>query len=171
MNEIDPTSLERLHDIIVPAPVPWWPPATGWWWLVGFGFAVLSALLLRSFARWQHNRYRREALARLKELEEPLADPAQRAAAMAEISALLKRAALTAYPREEVAGLTGAAWSSYLDRKTESSSFSEGPGVILHDAVCDPSTSASLDESTIREVLAAVRSWIRHHPSASSRSC
>lgn len=170
MKEVDPASLDRLHDILVPAPVPWWPPAPGWWWLIGFGLVVLSASLLRVFVRWQQNRYRREVLVGLTALEESLVDPTKRAAAMVEVSALLKRAALTAYPREQVASLTGAAWSSFLDRTAAGSSFSSGPGMILHDSVCDPGSTSALDEITIQEVLAAVRRWIRHHPSDSDRS-
>jgi Domain of unknown function (DUF4381) len=43
------TSLDRLHDIVVPPPVPWWPPAPGWCW----NGAPLAAAL-RQARRAQH---------------------------------------------------------------------------------------------------------------------
>jgi hypothetical protein len=38
------TNLDRLHDIVVPAPVPWWPPAPGWY--VVLTVALIIALYL-----------------------------------------------------------------------------------------------------------------------------
>ena len=58
-----PTSLDRLHDVIAPPPVPWWPPAPGWYYLFAFVLVLLVVLTIRGIIRWQHNRYRREALA------------------------------------------------------------------------------------------------------------
>src|SRR6187549_271512 len=98
----DPTSLDRLHDIVAPPPVPWWPPAPGWYWILGFVLVLLLVLVLRGILRWQHNRYRREALAELDRQEAALAAPEQRAVALASIAGLLKRAALSAWPRTEV---------------------------------------------------------------------
>lgn len=32
---LDPTSLDRLHDLVLPSSVPWWPPAPGWYGVLG----------------------------------------------------------------------------------------------------------------------------------------
>ena len=37
----DPTSLENLFGLVVPPPVPWWPPAPGWF-VVGGMVLVLG---------------------------------------------------------------------------------------------------------------------------------
>src|SRR5262249_19975429 len=103
-------SLERLHDIVAPGAVPWWPPAPGWYWLMGFLFLIVLALAAHWILQWQHNRYRREALAQLAQWETEGKSPGQRAAALLALAELLKRTALTAYPREQVATLTGAKW-------------------------------------------------------------
>ncbi len=171
MKETDATSIDRLHDILVPAPVPWWPPAPGWWWVMGFALVILSALALRAFVRWQHNRYRREALGELTALEASLKDPAQRSAALLDLSELLKRTALTAYPRTRVAGLTGAEWSSFLDLTAKNASFSQGPGAALGNAVYDPRSVAALDENTIETLVRAARGWIRHHQTTPENAC
>ena len=44
----DPASLENLRDIAVPPPVPWWPPAPGWWVLGLLALLVLIYLGLRT---------------------------------------------------------------------------------------------------------------------------
>lgn len=159
----DPTNLDRLHDILVPAPVPFWPPAPGWWWVIGAVAVLLLVLLLRAFSLWQRNRYRREALRALAALEPAVRDPARRAGALLELAGLLKRVAVTAYPRVQVARLTGAEWSSFLDRTAEGAAFSQGPGVVLQAAVSNPRTAASLDEPSIHELLQTARGWIRRH--------
>ena len=46
----DPASLENLRDIAVPPPVPWWPPAPGWWVVM----AVLAiAVIVVAFRAWR----------------------------------------------------------------------------------------------------------------------
>ncbi|MCP5523300.1 MAG: DUF4381 domain-containing protein [Verrucomicrobiales bacterium] len=159
----DLTSLDRLHDILVPDPVPWWPVAPGWWWVMGAALLFLFVVQLRAFARWQHNRYRRQALGELAALEASLKDPAHRPAVLLELAVLLKRTALTAYPRGEIASLSGPEWSSFLDRTAVGSRFSQGSGQVLHSAVHDPRTVAALEERTVHDLMREVREWIRHH--------
>jgi hypothetical protein len=119
-----PTSLERLLDIIAPPPAPWWPPPPGWYWVLVFLLFLVLVLVFRFFRLWQQNRYRREALAELARHEAALADP-DSISAMGE---LLKRAALTAFPRDQVARLTGPAWFTFLDRTGRTTAFSAGSG-------------------------------------------
>jgi len=157
----DPTSLERLHDIVVPPPTPWWPPATGWLWLLGI-LAVLALWgSLRALAHWQRNCYRREALAALARAEALAAtDPG---AALRAMSELLKRTALTAYPRAQVASHTGPAWFAWLDA-TGGTGFANGPGALLEQAAYRPGRGeADCDAARARELAAQVRQWIRRH--------
>jgi hypothetical protein len=159
----DPTSLDRLHDIVMPPAAPWWPPAPGWYWVLGFLSVVAVATLLLTFHRRQRSRYRREALAELSRLEPARGDPATRSAAMRALAELLKRAALTAFPREQVAGLSGPAWYDFLDRTGGTTDFSSGSGDVLHAAVYDKSTAAALDEPKIRDLVSLVRLWLERH--------
>ena len=76
---------------------------------------------------------------------------------------LLKRAALTAFPREQVATLTGAAWFAFLDRTGRTAAFSEGRGATLENAAYDPRSAASLGEAQTRELASVVRAWLAHH--------
>lgn len=102
MNQ-DPTSLDNLHDLVIPPSIPWWPPAPGWYAL-GALLAVAAAWLAwRSWKRWCANGYRRAALRELAN--------AQDAAAIAE---LLRRTALAIVPRSVVASMSGSAWTDWL---------------------------------------------------------
>lgn len=166
----DPTSLDRLHDIVAPPPVPWWPPAPGWYAVATIILVLSLILILRSFIHWQRNRYRREALAEFARQEEFLHDPFRRATALATLAELLKRVALTAFPRDQVAALTGRAWFDFLDRTGSTTMFASDFGPILARATYDPLAATALDEREIRETAALVRHWIVYHEVPAARS-
>lgn len=159
----DPSSLDNLHDIVPPPSVPWWPPAPAWYWVLGALGVVAMVLLLRSFMHWQRNRYRREALAELARYRAALVDPAQRGGALVALSELLKRTAVTAFPRSEVASLTGEEWYSFLDRTGREAAFCKGDGAVLEAAAYDPRSVAGVDENKARYLAQRVRNWLAHH--------
>jgi len=150
----DPGSLDRLHDVIAPPPAPWWPPAPGWWiagGLIVVGTALLAAALI---LRWRANWYRRAGLAELRRLEQDAASPPGQ---LVQVAALVKRVALVAYPRHEVASLTGIEWLRFLDRSAHMSVFAEGPGRLLG-SVYEP-----VPATPTAELFEVVRAWIRQH--------
>lgn len=155
MADTDPGSLERLHDIAVPPPVPWWPPAPGWYVVGGIGLVLLGVGAWAAAARWRRSRYRREAL---RELER-LAASRTNLPAVAE---LVKRVALAAYPRERVASLTGGPWLAFLDATGGKELFTRGPGRLLEVGTFERTPQLPTD-AEYEELLAAVRHWIRHH--------
>lgn len=168
MTTPDAASLDRLHDIVAPAPLPLWPPAPAWFVfaaLVLLGLLVLAARLLRAY---QRNHYRREALAALAASRPLLADPARRPEAVAAIGVLLKRAALVAWPRERVASLTGDAWLAFLDSTTPAPGFVAGPGRWLETAAYDPRSASALDEAEALRLADLARRWLAEHRLADS---
>ena len=159
----DATSLDRLHDIIVAPPVPWWPPASGWYWVLGLMIVMLLATLITGLMRWQHNRYRREALAELARQEAALENPERRPSALLGLAELLKRTAMTAFPREDVATLTGLKWFEFLDDTARGSRFRDALGATLENALYDPRTADTLDLRKLHSVVEAIRHWIKFH--------
>lgn len=155
----DPTSLDRLHDIVLPPATPWWPPAPGWLWVLGAVAAFALIALLQLFIHRQQNRYRREALAELKTLEG--AQSADIEEQLAGMSALLKRTAMTAYSRDRVAALSGNDWFAFLDA-TGGTRFGAGLGAALDEANY-VTRAAGWDEAQTRQLAAEIRRWIRHH--------
>jgi hypothetical protein len=142
--------LEGLREIRLPEPVSYAPQTIGWW--IVFALLLLIALYVafRLWRRWRRNAYRRRALAHLAAME--------RDGAPALLPRLLKRTALDAWPREEVANLSGDAWLAFLDRVYGGVGFTSGPGRVLPAlAYGEP----RVDDAPALFSLA--RTWIRTH--------
>lgn len=159
----DAASLTRLHDILTPPPVPWWPPAKGWYVLA----ALLLILTVLGLLRWWRHRgaefYRHQALAEIRALQTLSAQPQQRAEALAALSGLLKRTALAAYPRHRVAALSGPAWWRFLDESAGMKEFSDGIGELLEKIVHGAAPADAADAERLADGFAAASRWVRQH--------
>lgn len=154
MPDTDPGSLERLHDIATAPPVSWWPLAPGWYIVAAVGAILLGIGISVAIVRWRRDGYRREALREL----EPLI-PSKNLAAIAE---LLKRVALAAYPREQVASLTGGPWLAFLDATGGNGRFASGSGQVLEAALFRPGP-LSVKDDDFAALVNNVCHWIKHH--------
>jgi len=149
----DPASLENLRNIAQPPPVSWWPPALGWWVVLAALVIAAGFAALKGWRRWQARAYRRAAV---RELES--------ARSIAEIAAILKRTALAAYPRSEIASLSGQAWCQWL-QETGGQPVPNAVAKVLSEGIF----AKSAEENARQEVSAFVRAWIQNHPSPSFR--
>jgi hypothetical protein len=116
--------LDRLIEVPEPPPVSMMPRTWGW---AALALILLMAFMVAAIYTWRHyraNAYRRYAV---KELEAASDDPAA-------IAAILRRTALAAYPRREVAGLAGDDWLRFLDAQVSGHDFLEGPGRLVAEA-------------------------------------
>ncbi|MEQ9690218.1 MAG: DUF4381 domain-containing protein [Bauldia litoralis] len=146
--------LDMLEQPPAPAPVSLWPQTGGWIWL---GLALL-ALVAWGVLRWR--RRRRQSLYRRQALREVAAAPHDAAA----IATILRRTALAAFPRHDVAGLQGDAWLAFLDASYPGSGFSDGPGAVIARA-----PYATMADAPGLAALAT--DWIhRHRPPAEQAS-
>ena len=141
----DAADLSRLHDIVEPSPVAWWPLAPGWYGLITLTALALGYLLLQAWSRWRANAYRREAL---RELEG--------ADSVAAVSELLRRTALASTPRSTLAALTGSEWPLWL---------SERSPVVMPDEVKQSLTADIYrpQAGSLAAVKAFAAAWIRRH--------
>ena len=143
----DPASLSKLHDIVVPDAVPWWPPAPGWFVI----FAILIGLALRiamkRYQRWRADAYRRAALRELATAGTPAA-----------VMQILRRAALAFTPRETVSRLHGTAWTDWLAGHLQTSMPNEARDA-MNDSIYRPQRPDS-DFNALRNFAA---DWIRNH--------
>jgi Domain of unknown function (DUF4381) len=145
-----------LIDIPLPAPVSLWPqtwPARIAIVLLVVGLIAAAWYLVRA---WHTNRYRRAALA---ELDRITRSPATNDEA-ATLALLVRRTALAAFPREQVAALAGSAWLAFLDRSYGGDEFSRGVGRALDAA---PYQRPRAGTSDPRALIDLVRRWIKGH--------
>lgn len=120
-----------LRDIHLPEAIGWWPPALGWWLLV-----VLTPLLVCLLV-WLYKRItRKTAIKAAKKLLLQIKQDQQRdnSQKLKDLSALLRRVAISVSGRDECAGLTGNDWLEFLDRSIKGSPFTQGLGKLLADA-------------------------------------
>lgn len=158
--------LERLHEIILPDPVPWIPLTAGWYALFTLILVAAGWWGYGQFRRSMRNRYRRLALRELSIIEDQLAQSGRRPQALAQISILLKRTALSAFPRADVAWLSGDRWLAFLDKTMGVKEFTQGEGRLLSELPFAPvSHLEGLQGKAIDNLLRLTRRWIQTHAS------
>lgn len=101
----DPYSLANLRDIAIPDAPPLWPLATGACLVLAIAATVILWLAWHVIAKYRQNAYRRSGLVLLCN-----------AATAHEVSVIMKRVALAAFPREQVASLHGEDWQEFLHK-------------------------------------------------------
>jgi hypothetical protein len=115
-------------------------------------------LAVRQWRRWQQNRYRRQAMMELSLIRRSASGESLR-----QLPALLKRTALSAWSREQVASLNGRAWHRFLDDSAGMDRFCSGAGNIL-DQLAYAGAGATLPaEPDLKQVLDAAELWLKQH--------
>ena len=150
----DPASLDRLHDVVLPASVRWWPLAPGWYAVLALLALAGAWLAWRSWKHRQANAYRRAALRELA---------AQRN--VSAIAELLRRTALVIAPRPVIAGLTGAAWTEWLDTRC-----SETMPEIVRTQLIGGVYGCGTAHEELDELRHYAARWIAHHDAASTNT-
>jgi hypothetical protein len=148
-----------LRDIHLPDPIGWWPLAPGWW-----GVLILALLTSFGLAYWRHRRLRgptavQAARAELDRLEADTAMPAREK--LQALSILMKRVAISLYPREEVARLSGEEWGRWLAEKAGDDQILVVMGTRDLQAPYQPNPPADV----VGQLINTYRTWLSlvHH--------
>ena len=141
----DAPSIIDLREIALREPVGLGPSTWGWYLLFAALALLGTWLAVGAIRRRRANRYRREALVRLVSIGD-----------VAALAVLVKRVCLTAFPRAEVARLSGEPWLRFLDGTTAGEPFTTGPGRLLADHY-------GREAEASPELRETVRAWIRRH--------
>lgn len=127
---MDPNQIP-LRDLHLPELIGTWPFAPGWWVLITLLALGVGWLLRESYRKWRRNAARRLALRELARVRGEYDSGVDIVTLGKELSELLRRAMLAYAPRQQVAGLTGEAWLTWLDQGLDEKCFAEGPGRAL----------------------------------------
>lgn len=149
-----------LQDIHLPGEVPWWPLATGWW-------VLLATLFVMAWVGyWLFKRYRGKndrkivipacqvARSELRKLQASGNENRNDVLVAQQLSALLRRLAISLFPGENVAGFTGVTWWRWLDDKAVATLFEDHAGRQLEQAAYG---GESFDADSLIEI---VSSWM-----------
>jgi hypothetical protein len=160
-------ALNSLKDIAVPEPVSWLPQTWGWAMLAGVLAFALIFVGLRRLRRYRADAYRREALSLLFGIEEQMSDPARRHEGVHALTELLKRVALVAWSRPDVASIHGRRWAEFLGARSAGES-DEALARLLDDfEYRDDKTLDTMPSDVGDDLMLAARRWIKgHHVSA-----
>lgn len=151
--------LANLHPLRAPESIDWWPLAPGWWILLLAGILLVTTLAYLLRNRYRKNAYRRHALRQLQSLRTDYLANSDTGRYLSQINALLKSAALLAYPRTEVAAQHGADWRAFLNRSLP-------PAEQLQPAFDDAAYRKTCPEIDVIRVHRAAQHWIRRHKAA-----
>lgn len=152
-----------LRDIHLPEAIGWWPPALGWW------LAALGIIFILVLTIWLYRRWRKQTPVKLARREliminqNTVGDDLR---LLMELSALLRRVAISLHPRLDSASLTGDDWMAFLDRSLKDAPFSQGLGNLLKDAQYRATAPDNLDRAAL---LSLCERWLeaqRKHLSA-----
>ena len=128
--------LAQLRDIHLPSEISQWPLAAGWNILILLFITLTIATVFLTYRYWRASHYKREALKELNLIQQAFQNNSSDYLATAQaLSNLLKRIALTLYPRSNIAPLHGNAWLTRLDEMSASHFFTEHEGQILGDTL------------------------------------
>ncbi len=129
-------TINNLRDLSLPEAPQWWPLAPGLVFLLVLVAWIGLCFGLRCYQKYKSRAYRRAGLALLTQV-----------LTVHELSVLLKRVALAAYEREQVASLYGKEWITFLEEHCQ--------GVQLGALNSDGNVSVFLKEQA--------STWIRKH--------
>jgi hypothetical protein len=153
--------IHGIDEIIVPDAVPWWPSAPAWKVLGVIMVLLLMAQALRWTKHWWRNRYRREALRQLEQIQRKAGTQLQDVVEV--LPYYIKVTALQAYPREDVASLSGSDWLSFLDASYSGPAFSAGTGKKLLSVSYLPREQWQMDDTESQKLIEMSRKWIARH--------
>lgn len=157
-------NLHGIEEVHLPETVSWMPQTIGWKVVAGVLLLAFIYCLIRKAQGWWRNRYRREALKQLKQLEvsEDLYT------VVCHLPFLLKATALQRFPRSIIAPLSGEDWLSFLSGHYPGPSFNDPLGRQLIAVSYQHKPQWTLQDDEAKALIERTRSWIKTHQAKSS---
>ena len=154
---MNPDLLSQLRDIHAAAPVPWWPPAPGWWVLALLVLVLLVWLGRRVLARYRLHQRRKQMLAWVDHLNANIDPDRDPQAYLSTLNRIFKLVALRAFPDQQCAVLNGQEWAGFLIQRMQNMPSADSLSVLASGPY-DP--APRFDPDQMSELT---RHWIKQH--------
>ena len=153
-----------LRDIHLPASVSWWPPALGWWILLGVLLLLVALVLVIRYVK-RRNEFTRIALAAFDQMVEQYKSHGDSQRLLEDLSAFMRRITLNTAVTSNSAGLTGDAWLRFLDEYVAKSSAAKVSGSfnspLGHWLITAPyQKQVSPGQQDVQQLLILCREWV-----------
>jgi hypothetical protein len=146
--------LSSMHEIATPTDIDWWPQTLGWQLLLLLAFAYLLYRLYLIIGKYISNAYRRAAMIELMSCSDKATD-------LEQVCKILRRTALYAFDRKQVAPLVGKDWEHWLDQQCKGTDFSGKHQGILSQLAYAP--QASIESEKLAAFKSQVVFWVKNH--------
>ena len=156
--------IHGIDEILLPGDISLLPTAPGWQFL-GMLIGIYVFYRTIQFSRlWFKNRYRRAALNAIAERGRHNSSPIDVAGTL---PFYLKATALQAYPRQQIAAMSGQRWLCFLDEQCKGVDFTGSVGVKLLAIAYKPKPDWNLSADEALSLIRMSQIWIKHHNSQS----
>ncbi len=163
MNEqtLTPQTLD-LRDIHLPDPISWWPIAPGWWMLITSLFLIIAVIfILRKI--YLGRQLKRDITSEIENIKQQFKKTQNKSQLAKSLSILLRRASITYYPKNNIAGLIGNSWLNYLDvtntNRSSDRAFQSDTGKVLLSAPYLPDNSNQ--DYDAQALIHLCESWLK----------
>ena len=158
---LTPQNLD-LRDIHLPDPISWWPIAPGWWLVIVSLFLIIAVIfILRKI--YLGKQLKRDIISKLENIKQQFHKTQNKSQLAKSLSILLRRASITYYPENNIAGLTGNNWLNHLDITNSNGSpgrvFQSNTGEVLLSAPYLPDNS--IHDYDAQALIQLCESWLR----------
>lgn len=143
-----PDLMELMHPVVYPEPISYFPATIAWLIIAVWLMAILILVTINRVQKYRADGYRREAVRRIQTIS------CEEHTAAQEIASLVKRTAIAAYSRGEVASLTGTRWCRFLSDTSEQ--ISESEAALVAEAAYEP-------DVRVEDVKQVAILWVRSH--------
>lgn len=145
----------ELGDIIEPEVIRFSFNTPGWYVLAFLFGLILIFLFVKWVIKYRKNRYRREAIKQIIELQQS----SQEESILNQVLVILRLTAISAFGRKQVAQLSGKEWINFLDSKVKNKLFANYDSFIqgfVYKGVVP-------EKNKVDEIIQLSIKWIKTH--------
>jgi len=152
---------QQVGKLIEPLPVAFNFGAPGWYVMGGLLLMLIVLLTWLVIKYYRSNLYRKHALHFLDNVEQKLSPEKEFDLVVYQTQMLIKRIAMARYGRQNVSGLRGNQWITFINTTWHEKSFDDKDEMLLNQNIYQPEQTVSENEAV--NFVEKSRRWIKKH--------